>query len=585
MPTRSNVLGVIIPLLLTIGGLWSVRDVDARDSGALGLMQAMPILYFVFVGMVSVSFVLHVRRNAPGAVLSSHIVAMIVLLHGIASFIEQNPRFPTAYTHIGFVEYLLRHNAAAPELDARMSWPAFFAAGAVLTRVAGTEVFTFLLWAPLVMNFAYAPLVWSIARSATRDNRVAWLATGLFFSTSWVGQDYFAPQAVNFLIFLAFIAIMLRVFRSDDAPYPRLFSWPVAVTQWITKKVFRVSQLQPGGSPLLAMGPQERALAVAAMLIMYAACIVSHQLTPFFLLLNVGLLAVFRRTELRGFPLLLVISVFTWISYGAVGFWSGHLDQIFGGAGEVNEVVSQNVSERAAAVKDNHVYVIYLRLALSAGIWALAIFGVLRRLRAGRTDISMIMCMFAPFLILGGQSYGGEAILRVFFFSLPFAATLAVLALLPAENAMSRFKTLVACVVMVAMIPTFTIARWGNERFEQITKSEYEAAQELFRLAPLGSTLAQFDPNSPWQIRTRDLYDRRGNISADADPETIYQEVANRKDRDAFLFMTRGQIEAVAFEEGLPRSWGDDMTSRLVASGRFKILYENDDARIFQAVK
>lgn len=587
--TKSMLVGLLIPLGLLIGGLFSVSGVDARLSGNLGLVQALPISYFVIMGALAVSFVLHVRKNAHGLVLAIHLGALIFLLHGLPAWIEENPRFATAYTHVGFVDFIQRHDAAGADLDARMSWPGFFALGALLNEVAGVSTFSFLLWAPSIVNFAYAPLVWSIARSATEDRRVVWFATWLFFSASWIGQDYFAPQAFNFLLFLTFIAVLLRVFRSDaglsTGPLKR-FS---RIGDFLARKVLRSPELVPGGSPLLPVTPIQRALLIAVLLVVYAAMIVSHQLTPFFLLLDVGALAILSRTYLRGLPWLLLISVFTWISYGASGFWMGHLNEIFGGAGDVGGTINKNVSDRAASVKSNHVWVIYGRLALSFGLWALACLGTLRRLRKGRNDLTIVVCFFAPFLILGGQSYGGEAALRVFLFSLPFVAILAVFALLPtAEKKMSIFKTAIACLVAVTMVPAFVTARYGNERFEYISQEEYQAVQELYRIAPPGASLGAFDPNSAWQIKSKDLYEFHAVFSKYdfEDTDVIYKELMKKAPNgEAFLLLTRAQIEAIAFQKGLPRTWGDDETSRLVSSGKFKVVYENRDARIFQAVK
>ena len=73
----------------------------------------------------------------------------------------------------------------------------------MLDKVAGINTaYQLTLWAPLLFNLCYAPLVFSLARTMTEDKRVPWIATWLFFSVSWVGQDYFSPQGVNFIFFL-----------------------------------------------------------------------------------------------------------------------------------------------------------------------------------------------------------------------------------------------------------------------------------------------------------------------------------------------------------------------------------------------
>src|SRR5262249_20653985 len=157
-----------------------------------------------------------------------------------------------------------------------------------------------------------------VSRTASNDKRVAWFATWIFFSTSWVGQDYFAPQAINFLFFLGFMAIALRYFRTEHLPYPKLIDPFQRVASWIVRRVVQVpllwknnpSSLEPGGSNLLPADRRGRTLLLLAMLVIFGAMVVSHQLTPFFVLLDLGILAILARTKLRTLPLLLIIILF-----------------------------------------------------------------------------------------------------------------------------------------------------------------------------------------------------------------------------------------------------------------------------------
>lgn len=585
-----SIAGVLVPTLLLLAGYAIVAGVDAADSGVLGLIDALPPAYFAITGLLALSFVLHVRSDRTAwPVLVAHVIALVFLLHGVVSFIEQNPRFPTAYTHLGLIEYIQRTDSTLTSLDARMSWPGFFATSALLNEIAGVDSsFPFLLWASMVMNLAFAPLLWSIARSATDDRRVPWIATWLFFTVSWVGQDYFAPQAVNFLLFLAFVAVLLRAFRSDNKPLPSVMRRPGNLIERVILRVLRSPKLRPGGSSLLVTGTTQRALLVGTLLVIYAASVVSHQLTPFFLLLVCTALAVLRRTQLRGLPLLLTAGVFTWISYGAVDFWSGHLDEIFGGFGQVSGTVEQNVSSRVARVESDHVWVIYIRLALSLLVWVLAGLGILRRLRTGRTDISLLVCFVAPFLVLAGQSYGGEALLRVFLFCLPFAATFAALALLPDHQRMGALRTGLAVVVLAGLVPAFFVARFGNEQFEYIADNEVAAVDQLFDVAPPGSSLLVVDAAAPWLVQGRDQYDfvrslKDGNRT---NPAAVVDALARRPgDGERFALFTRAQEQAMSQRLGLPRNWGDAFTGQLLQTGRFDLIYENPDARIFKLVE
>ena len=63
---------------------------------------------------------------------------VLVSLQALPAVVEEQPRFATAWQHLGFLEYLDRTGGSAPALDARWSWPGFFAAAAfVLLGLSG----------------------------------------------------------------------------------------------------------------------------------------------------------------------------------------------------------------------------------------------------------------------------------------------------------------------------------------------------------------------------------------------------------------------------------------------------------------
>src|SRR5262249_2916060 len=86
-----------------------------------------------------------------------------------------------------------------------------------------------------------------------------------------------------------------------------------------------------GGRP----PPPQRGALIAILAAIFLAMIVSHQLTPFLLLGGLIALLLFGRTTLRGFPLILAVTIVAWISLGAIAFWSGHLNLIIGDVGHL----------------------------------------------------------------------------------------------------------------------------------------------------------------------------------------------------------------------------------------------------------
>ena len=97
--------------------------------------------------------------------------------------------------------------------DARFSWPGTFSLGAVLAGFTGVNTVDFLRWAPLVFELLYLPPLLVIARCSGVGVRAGWLGVALFYATNWIDQDYFSPQALNYLLYLVVLATVLACWQ------------------------------------------------------------------------------------------------------------------------------------------------------------------------------------------------------------------------------------------------------------------------------------------------------------------------------------------------------------------------------------
>src|SRR6202012_2477744 len=176
----------------------------------------------------------------------------------------------------------------------------------------------------------------------------------------------------------------------------------------------------------------QRIAAASAIVAIVAFATVGHQLTPFFMVVACVALALIGRCQLRSLPVLLAVIFAAWVSFGAVGFWSGHLSDMFGGLGDLGSNLSTSVSARATGTSSLHKYVLYARDGFAATVLILAGFGLLRRRRLAIDDRVLVVLTAVPFLGFGLQSYGGEMALRVYLFMLPTASILAAMLFFPA---------------------------------------------------------------------------------------------------------------------------------------------------------
>ena len=204
--------------LLAVSGLAlflvPLRTVNLEAINGYGLVSVLPLTSLLGVALLTLCYVLTLSLNRPyPAFLVAQLVALVVCLHGVTSFVESEPRFPTAWQHLGFLDYIGRTGEVAPTLDARFNWPGFFAAVTFVARAVGISDPSVLLGpAPVVAELLYL-LPFVVLMACIRANwRTKWFAAFLLIAANWVGQDYFSPQSLNFLIYLLVLAFVLTWF-------------------------------------------------------------------------------------------------------------------------------------------------------------------------------------------------------------------------------------------------------------------------------------------------------------------------------------------------------------------------------------
>jgi hypothetical protein len=547
---------------------------DQGRIGDWGLIQALPPLYFVGAAGLSVSFVLEAFRRARRntAVLFAHVLGAVIVLHGAPAFVEQEPRFATAWLHAGFTNQILDHGVAVPGFDARFNWPGFFGAAAAVTGSGGLESAVSLLrWAPVVMVLLTLPPLYLIGRQLTGSVRAAWLGLWLYLTVNWVGQTYFAPQSIGYVLYLVAIAILVTFFR-QGTPH------------WLRPRRPRHEAESVEGFPDVGVQPGTRVALAVLLVALSAALAMTHQLSPVMLVLATAALVVVGRCRLIAFPVVAAILTLGWISVGATAYWSGHLDVIFGNLGHITSVLETSVGDRVGG-SPTHLTIVSIRLVFTAAVWAaMALSAVVLWFR-GQRPITLFVLAVAP-LGLVAQNYGTEGVLRIFLFSSPFAAMLVaqLLASIRIGHPMRLFVTVLA----LALIPTFLITRYGNESYEQTRVNEVQAAEALNKIAPKGSKLISATTQVPWGFEflvdyryvrpTHQRAFRDGNLHAVRYPVNA----AAHPDRANYLMITTGQVVYASQAEGDPPDWFARLRAELTPTNGYRLVYSNPDAWIYE---
>jgi hypothetical protein len=184
------------------------------------------------------------------------------------------------------------------------------------------------------------------------------------------------------------------------------------------------------------------------------------------------------------------------------------------------------------------------------------------------------------------QPYGGEVLLRVFLFALPFAAFFVAAAL-------RRAPVGVVLGVTLALLGGFLVTRYGNERMDWFSPDEVAAVDRLDALAPPGATLVAWSASLPWQERHyaehryrtvtgSDDWARMSQMAPGSPAQLAAVERYMRAQKGgAYLVLTRSQAAEVDLTGLGPRGSVRQVDAGLRRSPAFRALYANRDASVY----
>jgi hypothetical protein len=339
--------------------------------------------------------------------------------------------------------------------------------------------------------------------------------------------------------------------------------------------------------------PRRKALLICIVLL-FAALVPTHQLTPLAVLFAVLAVAIVAARSLLWLPGLMTVLLGAWYTTGARTFFHGHLAVIVGSAGQLGTVFSKNVANRVGG-DFGHRIVADLSILAGAAMWSLALIGALRLLRRDSRYRLGVALALAPLPLLPAQTYGGEMLLRVELFALPFTAFFAAAALVGDDDEIRIHIRRAAAIggVLLVFAGLFLFARYGNERMDHFTRSETTAVSHLYALAKPGSTLITGTGNLPWKYTQYEDHHYKFVIymphwSATA-PVTHHPWAVLEDLREAMISSTKrayliiGRSEEYQVNQlGYGRQGSLTRVAEAVAdSPYFRVVYRNPDATIF----
>ncbi|MFY1655096.1 hypothetical protein ACN27J_29980 [Solwaraspora sp. WMMB762] len=474
--------------------LWwiAMSRTDVAEVGGFGLLGTVSPIFLAALALTVAGFVAALAGLRPtadrtagrGLAAAGYLVLLVVLLHGTTPLLLDQPQYAWTYKHLGVIDLIAAGNPVDAATDIYQQWPALFAGAAQLGAAGGIAPATLADWSPVFFNLAAAPVLYAIARTLADDRRVAYLTVFGFFAVNWVEEDYLSPQAFGFLLSLGVLLIVLTWLRSPAG----------------------------GSASDCRDGPDRRVRgwATVAALALLAVLTAAHQLSPYLVVAQVAVLAALRLVRPRWLPLAMGAVVLGYLlpRFGfvseAFGVFDG-FDIFANAAGNAESWGSTGQAFSAIVVR-----------TLALTVWALTVLAVLAYRRRLRTVLVPALLAATPFVLLAAQSYGGEAIYRVFLFSAPWCAFLIARAVVDrADRRLDRADQRrvgrrrrwlgpVAAVAVAAALGGFALGtvqgRHGQLAVDRQTADEVAAARQLYAAAEPGATIAVATSNFPSRL-------------------------------------------------------------------------------------
>ncbi|GAA1275760.1 hypothetical protein [Arthrobacter pascens] len=589
---RERSLRELLPWLVLGAALimWgiSLAMTGSGDLDTWGLLTKYPATWYLAVAAVLGLCIwgIGTRREIRARFLIASVSGLVVMLYASANLLTAVPRLPWSYKHIAVTDFIGATGQMDPSVDIYNRWPGFFASSAFLGETIGLrDALDYAAWAEIGFALLNVVTVLAIARALSRNPRVYWTATLVFVLANWVNQNYYSPQAFGYTLYLTMCLIVLTFLRST----------PIMVVQVLEERLTR-PQLPVIESYDRPIGRSLRVTAIVAVLLLQAAIVVSHQLTPYLALLGLVplfLLGYFRPRWLA--PALVVMTLLYLIPN--IGF----IEQKYGLFTGFDPLANAGYQPRSDTFTDPAAWLMTTRwmaraavlLSVLTGVLALA--GFVRRLMQGevRTTLMVAWMAVAPAFGLLGQSYGGEARLRIYLFALPWLA-IGVAWLFWSGPLRTRKALLGATASLSAMALLFSVVYFQPEEDHRIPQGDVVASQWIDSRARSGDVIFEpgyffptlIGPNYPNYYRTIRVAPLSGlikNLTGPVNAENIEKYADSIKPTsNVYVVISDNKREDESAAKLSPSGTVSNFERDLSFDNRASRVFESETVRIYQ---
>jgi hypothetical protein len=541
---------------LAVGG---VAGSSLRLDG-YGLASSLPPAYFL--GLICLPLASGVQwlrgRHANTAGIVFHVVLFVLIVWLTPLVLEATPRFRTSYVNFGYVDPILRGVGLLPDRFIYHNWPLFPVAMATLVGATGISPLLLMAAFPVVMMLAYlvplAAILRTIAIHGTGagDDSVGVRSLGhvgwpaglwLFAVFDWTSQDYFSPQAVAYLFFIVWLAVLVHV-------------------------VVRRAGVLTTATTIALLG-------------LFSLIVVTHVLTSLEVL---GVLAALTAARLLRRPTMIVtcgLIFIVWQLDVAGPFFAFYADRLQASLLDITDFVRVNLASRVTG-SPQHAQIAELRILVTGTLFALAGLSVLvRLLGSGRSRGVMfgIAFLFGIAFVAPASVYGGEMLIRVLLFSLPLLAGLAV-----AAFGTGAYRLLLVVAIAV-MAPIHILTHYGNELHDYVSPGEIAGFEFVSSSLPPANVFGGY-PAGNFEntalLDARNSYLSRGVLPSGLEDflDPTLHHGWSHKDWPTYILLSRGDDAAMQLFQDRP-GFISDVKSVLDRDPDFRVVYTNPDVTIY----
>jgi hypothetical protein len=525
--------------------VFSVSTMADALPSEYGLLTSASPAFFASILLTALGFAIAVRQHSF-RMAGLAVFVMIAVQRLPTAIATDGPMYPWVYKHLGVVDYIQHANALAHGVDVYNDWPGIFGLTAWFSDLTGLSPTTFAQWYTPGWHLLFAVLIFAAARAWDLDRMQAMVAVFVAVTVNWVAQDYFSPQATAMLLAVGVIIVM-------------------------------------GHS-------RERPVGVSILILLFTAVVISHQLTPFWLLAAIGLLAVTKRLKPWWIflPLGMILLAFVASNYAAI---SGFLDF----SGNVVDNAKSNVPTVGSA--GQQLMSIMVRV-LSGAMWLSTAAVLAYRAYRRKPFFALGVLAFSPMLIIAGASYGGEAIFRVFLYSLVGCSIILAPGLLGLlQGRRVAFGTAISAVLVATALSAQ--GYFGGWFAYLMPRTQVEAVNRVLMEADFPAYVSTPVPSWPqrgnWRYvdyaRFKDSYDhsfivQQYLMGSDFDANSTYplltKMVGERTDASTYMVLT-DQMDQYSYYFGVLQTDGmNNLREQALADPFWKLVYDADGVLVFR---